>query len=177
MHPGDRLLLRVIDAGRNLHPFHTHGNNVRIIARDGRLLESTPGAGADLAVSDFTIQSVPGQTVDAIFEWTGAGLGWDIYGHAPGDPLEPAEYAPDHGKAFPLTLPGTQELTLGAAWSGSPFLGAMGSIPPGGGGVNMNGGYFYMWHSHTEYEMVNNDIFPGGLMTMLIIEPPGVPIP
>ncbi len=51
--------MRVIGGGRNLHPFHTHGNNFTIIARDGRLLESAAGAGADLAVSDFTIQSVP----------------------------------------------------------------------------------------------------------------------
>jgi hypothetical protein len=61
-------------------------------------------------------------------------------------------------------------------WSGSPFLGAMGSLPPGEGGFNVTAGYFYMWHSHKEKEMVNNDIFPGGMMTMLIIEPPGVPI-
>ena len=33
-----------------------------------------------------------------------------------------------------------------------------------------------MWHSHTEKEMVNFDIFPGGMMTMLIIEAPGVMI-
>jgi hypothetical protein len=31
-----------------------------------------------------------------------------------------------------------------------------------------------MWHSHNEREMVNNDIFPGGMMTMLIIEAPWV---
>jgi hypothetical protein len=30
-----------------------------------------------------------------------------------------------------------------------------------------------MWHSHNEREMVNNDVFPGGMMTMLVIEPPG----
>ena len=29
----------------------------------------------------FTIPSVPGGTVDAIFEWTGKDLGWDMYGH------------------------------------------------------------------------------------------------
>ena len=34
-----------------------------------------------------------------------------------------------------------------------------------------------MWHSHNELEIVNNDIFPGGMMTMLLIEPAGVPIP
>jgi hypothetical protein len=40
--------------------------------------------------------------------------------------------------------------------------------------LSVNAGYFYMWHSHNEKEMVNYDIFPGGMMTMLIIEPHGV---
>jgi hypothetical protein len=34
-----------------------------------------------------------------------------------------------------------------------------------------------MWHSHTEKEITNFDIFPGGMMTMLIVEPMHVPIP
>jgi hypothetical protein len=28
-----------------------------------------------------------------------------------------------------------------------------------------------MWHSHNEKEVTTDDIFPGGMMTMLIIEP------
>jgi hypothetical protein len=53
----------------------------------------------------------------------------------------------------------------------------MDPLPPGQGGLNRNAGFFYMWHSHNEKEMVNFDIFPGGLMTMLIVEPPGIEIP
>jgi FtsP/CotA-like multicopper oxidase with cupredoxin domain len=176
MHPGDKVLMRIVSAGRNSHPFHTHGNNFTIIAQDGRLLQSAPGAGADLAVSNFTISVPPGGTADAIFEWTGYKLGWDMYGHDQNDPLEPGEYAPDHGKPFPVVLPSIQEMTIGGMWSGSPFLGALGALPPGEGGLNPNGGYTYMWHSHAEKEMTNNDIFPGGLMTMMIIEAPSVPI-
>lgn len=85
-------------------------------------------------------------------------------------------YAPDHGKPFPVILPEKQNLTFGGTYSGS-FLGALGDLPPGEGGFNLNGGLFYMWHSHNEKEMVNFDIFPGGMMTMAIIEPPGVAIP
>ncbi len=176
LHPGDRILLRFLGGGRDLHPFHPHGNNFLQIARDGRLLSSEEGAGADLAVSNFTLAVAPGETADAIFEWTGEKLGWDIYGHDVSDPMESNEYAPDHGKPFPIKLPDKKDLTFGAFYSGSPFLGAMGSLPPGEGGFNVNAGYFFMWHSHNEKEMVNNDIFPGGLMTMLIIEPPGVAI-
>jgi hypothetical protein len=76
-----------------------------------------------------------------------------------------------------VILPALQELTFGGFYSGSPFLSASGSLPPGEGGLNINGGLFYMWHSHNELEIVNNDIFPGGMITMMIVEPPGVPIP
>jgi hypothetical protein len=171
MHPGERILVRLVNAGRDLHPFHFHGNNVTVIARDGRLLESAPGAGPDLAWSDFTVKAVPGATYDAFFEWTGKGLGWDIYGHAPGDPLQPDEWAPDHGKPLPVSLPAPQDLAVGSMYSGSPFLGAFGSLPPTQVTVNPNGGYFYMWHSHREKELTNFDIFPGGMMTMLVVDP------
>ena len=197
MHPGEKLLMRVIDAGRDMHPLHTHGNNIWVIARDGRMLESAPGAGPDLAFSDFTLRTVPGETYDAIFEWTGKGLGWDVYGTGPefahfcnGIPLggsQPSgapeydpvtkEYCADHGKALPVTLPSNLDLTIGEHYSGSPYLGRFGTLPPSHVSTNANAGYMHMWHSHNEREIVNNDIFPGGMMTMLIIEPPGVAIP
>jgi len=201
MHPGERLLLRVVGAGRDMHPLHTHGNHARVLARDGRLLlsatDSTKLAGPLL----FTIASVPGQTVDAVFEWTGKDLGWDIYGtaadgrphvcvdndgdgfgDAPVPMPDPAptfylhEYCADHDKPIPVKLPDLSVLAFGGFWSGSPYLGLLGSLPPGEGGLNPNAGYTYMWHSHTERELVNNDVFPGGMMTMLIIEAPGIDI-
>jgi FtsP/CotA-like multicopper oxidase with cupredoxin domain len=189
MHPGEKLLMRVIGAGRDLHPFHHHGNNSWTIARDGRLLESAPGAGPDLAVSDYTLKVVPGGTYDAIFEWTGKGLGWDIYGtvainphtcvDGSGDGFDDTtkEWCADHDKPLPVVLPSQQDLTFGGHWSGSPYLGVFGALPPGQGGLNPNAGYFHMWHSHTEKEIANNDIFPGGMMTMVIVEPPDVTIP
>lgn len=202
LRPGDKMLMRVIGAGRDMHPFHHHGNNSTIIAKNGRMMTSDSVLGPNLGKSVFTIQSVPGETVDAIFGWTGKDLGWDIYNHSggevhtsgpgaglticgdyvPGDETtyyDPytSEYCPDHGKPFPVVLPENQDLAFGGHYSGSPFLGDLGDLPPGEGGLNKYGGYFYMWHSHTEKEMVNNDIFPGGMMTMMIVEPPGTPIP
>jgi FtsP/CotA-like multicopper oxidase with cupredoxin domain len=194
MLPGEKVLCRVIGGGRDLHPFHHHGNHTEIIAKDGRLLESSFGAGPDLAISVFTIQSVPGETVDAVFEWTGEGLGWDIYGTGADGPefvhqcngldiaspgFDPVthEYCPDHGKPIPVILPGLQDIAFGGFYSGSPYLGSDGSVPPGEGGLNPNAGFAFMWHSHNEKEMQNFDIFPGGMMTMLIVEPPGTDIP
>jgi FtsP/CotA-like multicopper oxidase with cupredoxin domain len=199
MHPGERLLLRVVGAGRDLHPFHTHGNHVRVLARDGRMLLTDTGQLAGPLL--FTIPSAPGSTVDAVFEWTGKDLGWDIYGHAqdidnpptanfPGledvdhngnglfdsVPMETNEWAADHGRPIPVELPAVSSLAFGGFYSGSPYLGALGSLPPGEGGLNPNAGFSYMWHSHAERELVNNDVFPGGMMTMLIIEAPSVDI-
>lgn len=176
MNPGDRMLMRFINAGRDLHPFHTHGNNFDVVAIDGRLLTTDPTLGADLAFSDFTHTVPPSGTADAIFTWTGEKLGWDMYGHAPGDSLEPGEYAPDHGKPLPVALPDYRVLTFGAMYSGSPFLGHLGYIPPGSCNINTTGAYTYMWHSHKEKEMTTNNVFPGGMMTMLMIQPPDVPV-
>ncbi len=173
MHPGQRVLMRVIGAGRDPHPLHHHGNHSRLIARDARMLTSDPfgiSRGADLAEQKFTLASFPGTTMDAIFEWTGEGLGWDMYGHQPGDPMEPFEYAADHGKPIPTVLPTELHTTFGQMYGGSPFLGSAGILAPGEGGFNPNNGFMYMWHSHNEKEIVNNDIFPGGMMTFMLIE-------
>lgn len=191
MHAGDKLLMRVVGGGRDMHPFHHHGEHARIIAVDGRMLESSPGAGPDLATSVFTTKSIPGKTSDGIFEWSGAGLNWDIYGgtdvnmphtcngKAVGEAQDPGaadfdsvshEYCADHGKPFPVALPEKLDLAFGGWWSGSPYLGSLGALPPGEGGLNPNGGFSFMWHSHTEKELANYDIFPGGMMTMMIIE-------
>ena len=91
--------MRVIGGGRDMHPFHHHGNHARIIAVDGFLKQSsappTPDT-LDLSHEVFTIQSLPGQTVDAIFRWTGKDLGWDIYGD------NPIEYAPARSRPHSL---------------------------------------------------------------------------
>jgi FtsP/CotA-like multicopper oxidase with cupredoxin domain len=184
MHPGEKVLIREINAGRDLHPFHHHGAHMLPLARDGRVLESAAGAGPDLASPDFTIRSVPGQTVDLTFEWTGKDLGWDIYGTSDlhtcvpdGTGFSPThEWCADHGKPFPVILPNQQDVTFGEFYSGSPYLGAFGVLPQGHPGLNENGGYFHIWHSHSEKEITTNNVFPGGMKTFLIIEAPGVAI-
>jgi FtsP/CotA-like multicopper oxidase with cupredoxin domain len=216
MHPGELVLLRVIGQGRWQHPFHEHGNHVRVLARDGNLLvsnandasDSNPLAGPLL----FTTTTTPGQALDGIFYWTGKGLNWDVFGHGyTGDttpcvpdangyytsvPAAPNfyEWCGDHDKALeqhpfgqvgsggPVTLPDANITALGAWFGGSPYLGgeatsrAVGStpIPPSGTVGNSpsdEGGFAFMWHSHNEREITTNNIFPGGMMMMMIVDP------
>jgi len=74
----------------------------------------------------------------------------------------------------PVQIPDYKDLTIGPFWSGSPFMGVAGDLPPGTGGFNPNAGFFYMWHSHAEIEITNFDIFPGGMLTMMVVEHPDV---
>jgi hypothetical protein len=80
MHPGELMLMRIIGQGRAQHPFHFHGNHARVLARDGNLLLSATDPGKLAGPLLFTTPTVPGQTQDQIFTWTGQGLNWDVYG-------------------------------------------------------------------------------------------------
>lgn len=195
MHPGERVLVRIIGMGRDQHPFHTHANHSLIVAWDGMPLTSDPAnfpatATADLGELAFSVTSAPGRTSDSIYEWTGKGLGWDVYGD-PNDPLtahtctpnaqgfDPvtSEWCADHGAPLPVLMPDQRDVDAGPFFSGSPFLGQNVPLPPGKGIFNVDGSFFQIWHSHSEKEMTNNDVFPGGIMTFMVILPPGTPIP
>ena len=225
--PGERVLMRIIGGGRDLHPFHHHGNNSWQIAQDGRVLSNggadavysdfegraaltnpvgevivpelkpipiLAGQGATLpnqSESDYTILTAPGSTYDAIWTWTGLGMNWDIYGNRPGHSADdcdnvsagyveiPTEDPNSHcldleGMNGKIVLPEQQAMSFGGLWSGSPYMGQAGVLPPDQGGLNPNSGFSFMWHSHTERELTNDDIFPGGMMTMMIVESPEV---
>lgn len=205
MNAGQTMLMRVLNGGRASHPWHTHGHDSIIVARNGRLL-SSDGVTADRLVRDFTVQVHPGTTFDYLFEWTSENLGWDIFGTleqgdhscngislsvclADNDPSDcyqdgapkfdavTGEYCPDHGKPIPVGFPQTFALGFGGFWSGSPYMGGEEALPPGEGGLNANGGFYYMWHSHHGREQVNDDLPPGGMTTMMVIEPPDVVVP
>jgi Multicopper oxidase len=219
MLPGENMLIRFIGQGRIQHPFHIHGNHARVVARDGNLVVSATDIAASVPVLNqriagpvlFTLPSVSGQTMDAVFNWTGKGLGWDIYGHAQdvtatgttypvgptaagnpsGDPhtctpdangfdLVTKEWCADHNKPIPVTPPDPIVVANGQWYSGTPYLGLQSAspnpLPPTGTRLVNDGGYAYMWHSHDEREITTQNVFPGGLMTMMIIDPPGTTI-
>ena len=157
IHPGERALMRIVGAGREMHPFHHHGNNTWLIARDGRVLESAPGADApypdfqndppipelvarnarvpDQAMSNFTIQTVPGSTYDALFTWTGKGLNWDIYGHTGADCDSPGPHGgeppPERGTGARQPLPAIPGELAGTAGAHLRRLLERQSVPAG----------------------------------------------
>jgi FtsP/CotA-like multicopper oxidase with cupredoxin domain len=224
MHPGELVLVRVIGQGRWQHPFHEHGNHVRILARDGNLIRSVSdtysptsdaGTGALAGPLLFTTTTTPGQAFDGIFYWTGRGLNWDAYAHNPGS-ADPAanlpctpdangyntgapyainyfEWCQDHNKPLqaapfgdvpgggPTTLPAPNIFTNGAWYSGSPYLGTNATNRATGptsvfqpSNIQANPanerGYAFMWHSHNEREITTNNVFPGGMLMMMLVD-------
>jgi FtsP/CotA-like multicopper oxidase with cupredoxin domain len=216
MHPGELTLLRIIGQGRWQHPFHEHGNHVRVLARDGNLIVSSTSATQLAGPLLFTTTTTPGQAMDGIFYWTGKGLNWDAYGHHPGsaDPVATLpctpdangyntgtltavnyyEWCQDHNKPVqaapfgdvagggPVTLPDANLFTNGAWYGGSMYLGPnatvratgpTGTTPPSGTIANSptgEAGFAFMWHSHNEREITTNNIFPGGMLMMMLVD-------
>jgi hypothetical protein len=247
MHPGEQVLLRVIGQGRWEHPFHEHGNHVRILARDGNLI-LTPDGQALAGNLLFTTDTFPGQAFDGLFYFSGRGLNWDMFGHNPtsNDPLAKLvctpdangyntgaptavnyfEWCQDHNKPIeanpfgdvpsggPATLPTPNIFTNGAWYGGTPYFGPDAALratstlrndgngTPGGlsgcvtgttianapagtnptpGCTNLQPsntqanpanerGWAFMWHSHNEREITTNNVFPGGMLMMMLVD-------
>ncbi len=215
MHPGELVLLRIIGQGRWQHPFHEHGNHVRVLARDGNLILSAtdreqPGRTAALHHHD---NARPGNGRNLLLDRQGVELGSvrpqsaprlerqaactpDANGYNTGAPtaINYFEWCQDHNKPLqahpfgdvagggPATLPDPNIFANGAWYGGSPYLGpeatvravgSTGTTPPSGTVANSptdEAGFAFMWHSHNEREITTNNIFPGGMMMMMLVD-------
>jgi hypothetical protein len=97
----------------------------------------------------------------------------------------------------PVTLPDPNVFTNGAWYGGSPYLGPdaslrgnapactsnalTGSATPATNCTNLNPanlqlnpagerGWAFMWHSHNEREITTNNVFPGGMLMMMLVD-------
>ena len=96
-------------------------------------------------------------------------------------PLQAAPFGDVPGGG-PATLPDPNLFTNGAWYGGSPYLGpdatiravgATGTTPPSGTIANppsTEAGFAFMWHSHNEREITTNNIFPGGMLMMMLVD-------
>jgi hypothetical protein len=104
------------------------------------------------------------------------------------------EWCQDHNKPLqatpvgdvagggPATLPDPTIFANGAWFGGSPYLGpdatvravgTTGTTPPSGTVANSptdEAGFAFMWHSHNEREITTNNIFPGGMLMMMLVD-------
>ena len=121
------------------------------------------------------------------------------------DHNKPVQAAPfgDVSGGGPVTLPDPNLFTNGPWYGGSPYLGpdatmratgcmsstapqtnspncgGTGSTPPSGTIANSpssEAGFAFMWHSHNEREITTNNIFPGGMLMMMLVDSREYPI-
>jgi FtsP/CotA-like multicopper oxidase with cupredoxin domain len=97
----------------------------------------------------------------------------------------------DVASGGPVTLPDPTILTNGPWFGGSPYLGpdattratfgvcnggacsTTGTTPPSGTIANnpsSEAGFSFMWHSHNEREITTNNVFPGGMLMMMLVD-------
>ncbi len=108
------------------------------------------------------------------------------------DHNKPVQVAPfgDVASGGPATLPDPNVLTNGQWYGGSPYLGPdaslRGSMPTCDTTTNANcttlmpvntqanpsteRGWAFMWHSHNEREITTNNVFPGGMLMMMLVD-------
>ena len=144
-----------MNAGELNHPYHPHGNHMRMIARDGRRL-LTPG-GADASAEHFAETVPSGGTEDFLFRWN------DQDSFSPQNPVG-------------VTLPSYRNLAFkdnNTWYSGSPYLGLKGTLPTGVQSQNVCGEFYFPWHSHALNEFTNFDEGFGGMATLLRVDPLG----
>jgi hypothetical protein len=106
------------------------------------------------------------------------------YGEWCADHNHPLEGAPVGQVAAggPATLPDPLVATNGLWYNGTPYLGpdavnrSRGPTPLPVGGALQNppgeSGIAFMWHSHNEREITTDNVFPGGMLMMMLVDPP-----
>jgi len=116
------------------------------------------------------------------------------------DHNKPLEVAPfgDVNAGGPATLPDPNIFTNGPWYGGTPYLGPDATLRGGGNQACLNDvngpinagsspcstlqpsniqanpanerGWAYMWHSHNEREITTNNVFPGGMLMMMLVD-------
>jgi FtsP/CotA-like multicopper oxidase with cupredoxin domain len=148
-YPG---LIRYLSVGTEDYPFHPHGNNGLVIGRDGRPLEGP--LGEDLSFEKFAINIGPGQTWDVTFQW------------------RDAESYSSTANPVPVTTSNVANLVHGMFYSGSPYLGETGPLPPGASTLNQCGEFYIISHNHALYQITSWGMTMSGPITYLRVDPP-----
>jgi plastocyanin len=129
---GDRVLIRLINAGNVPHPFHTHGHSFKIVATDGNPVPEVAQLTKD------TVLIGPGERYDIVFEANNPGV-WMVHchieNHAANGMMTIIQY-----EGYTPTGPVGELWQLTPDPSGSPVAGGDGMDGMGGMDHSMHGG-------------------------------------
>lgn len=149
-------LVRYVNMGPHPYPFHPHGNDGRVIGRDGRPILRGTAPADDQSYLKFSVDVGQGQTEDVLYDFT------DEEGYNPTT------------KPVPVQLPPLQDLVFKDAatyYSGSPYLGVQDDLPVGTTSYNQCGEFYHVMHSHDLHQVTNYGAAMGGMLTLMRIDP------
>jgi FtsP/CotA-like multicopper oxidase with cupredoxin domain len=147
-------LTRYLNVGTEDYPFHPHGNNGSIIGRDGAELRSSDGK--DLSFEKFSINLGPGQTWDVLSKW-----------------FDAENYNPTTNKVEDIVkVPSIANQVFGMFYSGTPYLGVKGTLPPGTQSLNQCGEFYIIAHNHALYQITSWGVNMTGPITYMRVDPP-----
>lgn len=142
---------RYLSVGTMDYPFHPHGNNGKVIGRDGTPLAAA--GGEDMSFDKFAVNIGPGQTWDVLFDWR------DAEGYSPSNEV-------------PASEPDLQNLTIGMFYGGSPYLGVQEAMPPGVQTLNECGEFYIIAHNHALHQLTSWGVNMTGPITYTRVDPP-----
>jgi FtsP/CotA-like multicopper oxidase with cupredoxin domain len=146
-------LERFLNVSSQPLPFHPHGRNALVIGQDAQPLRNP--VGGDLSYERFSLVASPGQTYEALFHWHNR-EGYD-----------------ETTNPVPVTDPGWQNLAYGMFYSGSPYLGKMGPMPPGMTSQDECGEFYIIAHNHALHQFTSWGVPMTGPATFMRVDPPG----
>ena len=146
-------LERFLNVSSQPLPFHPHGKNGVVIGQDAQPLRDA--AGDDVSYERFALVAAPGQTYDTLFHWANR-EGYD-------ETTNPVS----------VVDPGWQNLQYGMYYSGSPYLGSMGAMPPGMSSLSECGEFYIIAHNHALFQLTSWGVPMTGPGTFMRVDPPG----
>ena len=144
--------IRYLNVGTEEFPYHPHGQNGLVIGRDGQPLAGPGPDHQDLSFEKFAINIGPGQTWDVIFKW------YDAENYSTSNPV-------------PVTIPQVNNMEYGMFFSGSPYLGRTGPLPPGFSTLNTCGEFYVISHNHALYQITSWGVNLTGPITYVRVDP------
>ncbi|MEP7370237.1 MAG: hypothetical protein ABI662_11315, partial [Dermatophilaceae bacterium] len=98
----------------------------------------------------------PGQTWDVLFKWYDA-----------------ENYNSTTNKVEDIVkVPSIANQVFGMFYSGSPYLGTQGTLPPGQQTLNQCGEYYIIAHNHALYQITSWGVNMTGPITYMRVDPP-----
>jgi len=196
-HPGEKVLIRLINMGFETQPMHMHGYHGKILGSDQRAwLWANTAAGAAAPYNIFsgiwgangtpwgqgqekqTVTIGSGEAYEWLVDMGQQALSYGVYAGSnpplPLDPNAPISTFPGGSQTrYNAGGPTTNQDTTAAAIP-DPFNPGDNYIP----GPQVTGlvigdptappaGQYFPFHNHDDYKATNNGVYPGGMFTML----------